>query len=735
MSKSNLREYVFNTKYSKYLPEKDRKETFDEAVDRLINMHREFFKELDIEDLLYKCSFAMKNKLILGSQRAMQYGGDPILKKHARLFNCSASHCDRPKVFQDAFWLLLCGCGVGLSVQAQHIAKLPNIKKPKGDVENWIIEDSIEGWADAVGGLLSTYFISDKPFNINSTLNFDYSRIRPKGAHLSSGAGCAPGPEPLKKSIETIRKLLNDITSGGEHKLKSIEAYDIMMHLSDAVLSGGVRRSAMLIMFSKNDDEMLKAKTGNWFVENPQRGRSNNSVHLLRNETTKQEFAKIVKSIKEFGEPGFIWTDNLENMYNPCVEAGLYPKLDGKSGFTFCNLSEINMSKVTSEEDLLRAAEAAAIIGTLQAAYTDFAYLGTTSEELARKEALLGVSMTGMMDTPDIAFSPELQRKAAKHVLRVNEQVADRIGINKSARTTCVKPSGSAACLLSTSSGIHPHHSKRYFRRAQANTSEEIVDIIKNSNPYCVEESVWSASKTDAVITFCIEANEKAMTKKDVPAVKLLELVKLTCNNWIESGRRHEVCVNDSVRHNVSNTISVKDNEWPEVEEFIYKNRDTLAGVSLLADGGDIDYPQAPFCEVLKANEIVEKYGVGSIMSSGLIVNGLRVFNTLWEACDYALGRGSLTDILSNERHPEVTKALKKLIEDRKEWILKAKKFANNYFGGDVLKMTRCLKRVHNCKLWEDIKRNQSPINFKKLKASAKIQGEVTCSGGSCELI
>ena len=744
MSIESLKNYVFTSKYSRYIPEKMRRETFEEAVERVIDMHRRHFaaKGIDVEDLLAVCEQAMKKRMVLGSQRAMQFGGDPILRKHARIYNCTTSYCDRPRFFQEALWLLLCGCGVGFSVQTHHIAKLPGIARPANTTATFVIPDTIEGWADALGALLSSYFVTRQPFPeySNATVQFDYSQIRPKGRPISSGMGRAPGPEPLRRSLEKIRGLLDKHLTEGHTRMRSVDAYDILMHASDAVLSGGVRRSATICLFSPDDELMATAKTGNWFTENPQRARSNNSAVLLRNQTTREQFSKLMKSVKEFGEPGFVWTDHLDMTFNPCGEIGLYPQIDGVSGFAFCNLCEINMGIVDSAEKFREACRAGAILGTLQADYTDFGYLGEVSTRIARREALLGISMTGMMEHPAVSFDPALQRDMAKYILTVNAEVAKRIGVNLAARATCVKPAGTTSSILGTSSGIHPHHAKRYFRRAQANEDELLVDFFGVQNPKAVEKSVWNPNGTDVVLTFCVEASPDSLTKRDVDAVELLRKVKLTKENWIDTGKRPELCAQPWLSHNVSNTISVKDGEWDGVEAFIFEHRHAFAGVSLLPDGGDLDYPQAPFCEVLTAAEIVEIYGVGALLASGLIVDGLHAFDdNLWAACDCALGRGENLETETPKIYPKrVFEAIEVVRVSKQDWVRRARKFAKNYFSNDVLKMTRCLKRVNACKHWEDLTRTYMPVDYTQLierQDNTTVTQTVACSGGKCELI
>ncbi len=744
MSTASLQDYVFTSKYSRYLPEKRRRETFDEAVDRVIDMHRRHFraKGIEIEDLLAVCASAMHNRLVLGSQRAMQFGGEPILRKHARIYNCTTSYCDRARFFQESLWLLLCGCGVGFSVQEHHVAKLPGIAQPVGAHAAFQIPDTIEGWADALGVLLSSYFTAGQPFPeyAGKMVDFDFSLIRPKGQPISSGMGRAPGPEPLRRSLDMIRALLDRQIAAGGDRLRTVDAYDIMMHASDAVLSGGVRRSATICLFSPGDDLMAKAKTGNWFFDNPQRARSNNSAILLRESTTREQFLSLMKSVREFGEPGFIWTDSLEMTFNPCVEIGLYPQIGGVSGFAFCNLCEINMGKIEDAATFRTACEAAAILGTLQADYTDFPYLGEISTRIARNESLLGVSMTGMMEHPDVAFDPGLQREMARFILDVNEKVAPRIGVNPCARATCVKPAGTTSCILGTSSGIHPHHAHRYLRRVQANEDELLVDFFRAQNPRAVEKSIWNPNGTDVVLTFCIQPSKDALTKQDVDAIELLRRVRLTKENWVDAGRALDRCARPWLSHNVSNTISVKDHEWAAVADYIYENRAAFAGISLLPDGGDLDYPQAPFCEVLTAEQIVETYGVGAIMSSGLIVDGMHAFDdNLWAACECALGRGESLDPEPPGKYPKrVCEAIEEVRLAKLDWARRARKFADNYFGGDALKMTRCLKRVDLCKQWEDLTRCYLPVDYTQLvenRDNTTVAQTIACAGGKCELI
>lgn len=721
MSIKAMQDYTYVSKYARYSREKSRRETWSEAVDRVMDMHLRRFPQLAKEIEFVR--EAAKQKRVLGSQRALQFGGKPIEDKHARMYNCISAYCDRIRFFQECFWLLLCGCGTGFSVQKHHVAKLPDFFPSVGQkgAKVFTVPDTIEGWADALGVLMATYMPHPEfPEWEGYKVEFDFSQIRPKGSPLASGVGKAPGHEPLQRSLQMIRFLLEDC-HGHRSRLRPIDAYDIIMHASDAVLSGGVRRSATLCIFSIDDDEMIKAKTGNWFIENPQRGRSNNSVLLIRNETPKEKFLEIMESVKEFGEPGFIWADDKESLYNPCVEIALYGYDEqGNSGWQACNLCEINGKKLKTREDFEIAAKAGAILGTIQASYTNFAYLGEVSKRIVEREALLGVSITGMMDNPDLIFDPAVQREMAQLVLDVNEEIAAKIGINKAARATCVKPAGTTSCILGTSSGIHPHHAKRYFRRIQGNALEAPLQFFKLANPLAVEKSVWSANGTDEIITFCVEVNS-GRTKNDLSALKLLDYVRSTQQNWVAAGKREEACVKPWLMHNVSNTINVRPEEWTDVAEYIFENRQFFAGISLLPQSGDLDYPQAPFTTVYTPKEIVSIYGDGSLMASGLIVHGLEAFdNNLWAACDAVLGLGAPI------KEDETTKL---------EFLRRANQFAKRYFKDDLRQMVYCLKCVHNWKLWCDLNREYRDVDYSQMYEAddaTTLQETIACAGGTC---
>lgn len=730
--------YTFVSKYARWDAGKLRRETWGESVDRVKQMmfdkyvggsiHQETTPPpvAEIARVIEQAYEGMRKKRVLGSQRALQFGGSPVFKHNARMYNCISSYVDRPKFFQECMYLLLCGCGTGFSVQRHHIAKLPKLVKEKSGTKKFVIEDSIEGWSDAVGVLVSSYFSKCNlfPEYTGKTVVFDYSKIRSAGSYLKSSGGKAPGPDPLRKALTSIKKTLDRAIKAGDRKLKPIDAYDIVMYGADAVISGGVRRSATICVFSPDDEEMAKAKTGSWFIDNPQRGRSNNSALLLRGETTEEEFSTLMQSVKEFGEPGFVWSDSTELIVNPCVEIGMWPvdEKTGKTGWQACNLSTINCAKVKTEEEFYEACEAAATIGTLQAGFSQFPYLGEVSERIISREALLGVSMTGVMEQHEICLDPKVQKKGAEIVRETNKRVAGLIGVNQAARTTCVKPEGTSSCILGTSSGIHPHHAKRYIRRVQANKMEPIYQYFREVNPRACEESVWSNNDTDDVVAFCVEVPDGAKIKNQLGAIDLLEYVKSTQCAWVESGKNPEQCTQPWLTHNVSNTINVMPQEWDEVTEYIYANRQHFCGISLLPIAGDKDYAQAPFTTVYLPSEQIHHYGDACMFVSGLIEIGISLFeDNLWAACDSLLGFGT-----------------KLKGKDKREYQNKCQKFADKYMDGDLKKLTYCMKDVYNWKEWLDIQREYKDVDYTQVleqQNNVNPVQELSCANGQCEVL
>lgn len=732
MAEVNTRKLMAEAKfyegYSRWDPVVDRYEDWDKAVDRVMNTHREKYQAVMTEELsalINKATSAYKKKLVLGAQRALQFGGEQVLRHQMRLYNCVSSYADRPAFFNEIFYILLCGAGAGFSVQKHHVAKLPQIRERTRRAKVYEVDDSIEGWADAVGVLLSSYFVGGGAFPDYEGFRvyFDTNKIRPKGAMISGGFK-APGPEPLRRSLDKIEYLLQGLILKGYTQLRPIDVYDIVMFIADAVLAGGVRRSATICLFSPDDLLMVKAKTGNWFEENPQRARSNNSAVIVRSEVTREQFADIMKSVREFGEPGFVFVESREHCFNPCVEIGMLPQINGVSGWQGCNLTEGNGAMCTSPETFYEMCEAAAIIGTLQAGYTDFKYLPDVTRQIFQREALLGVSITGWMNSPDVLFNPEMLKKGAKLVLDTNKKVAKLLGINPAARATCAKPAGNASVLLQTAAGFGAEHSPRYIRHVQMNKESEVARLIKAINPYMVEDSVWSANHTDYVISFPVIAPQKSIYKSEMHGVKYLEKVKLAQQNWVEYGTDESLCVDPTLRHNISNTVTVFANQWGEVEQYLFDNRKYFTGISFLSASGDKDFEQAPFTEVLTPQEMVDRYSLGALFVSGLVVDALKVFNTLWEATSVAV-------------NPENQSQEK--LDLRQDWIRRFYKFADNYFEGNVKTAEYCLKDAYLLHKWSKIQQNYSSIDFSTQLSAAKYtdidtMGAAACYNGACEI-
>jgi len=725
-----LSETKFYEGYSRYIDDEKRYETWDEAVDRVIDMHAANYKEKgnELAPFLDEAKLAYKEQRVLAAQRSLQFGGDQLLKHQMRMYNCTSSYADRPEFFGEVFYILLCGAGAGFSVQTHHIARLPQVQARTKQAKGFVVEDSIEGWASALDVLMASYFVGGGkyPEFEGRRVFFDLTQIRPKGAKISGGFK-APGPEGLRKSLDKIEHLLQTkvIDSKEPLDLSPINVYDITMHAADAVLSGGVRRSATICLFSPTDEEMMTAKTGNWFVDNPQRGRSNNSAVIVRDEAKKEEFAKLMESVKSFGEPGFVFVESTEHTTNPCVEIGMYPQIDGESGWQGCNLTEINGGMCKTEEDFYKACRAGAILGTVQAGYTDFKFLGPTSKKIFDREALLGVSITGWMNQPDILFNPKILEKGAKIVKEVNKEVAAIIGINPAARTTCVKPSGNASVLLQTASGIHAEHSPTYIRNVQMNKESEITQAIIKSNPYMVEESVWSASGTDVVVSFPIIPHKGSMMKDELLGVTHLDKVKLAQKHWVVAGTNEELCADKGIRHNVSNTILV--DNWAEVEQYVFKNRHSFSGISFLSLSGDKDYNQAPNTAVINAKQMVKEYDEAAIFASGLVVDALKAYPNLWDACSTAQGYGMDISLECAENAA------------RADWNRRFENFANNYLKRDVKRAEHCLKDAYLLHKWNKIQANLKPIEWntgltEKKYTDVDTIAAASCAGGACEI-
>tara|TARA_R100001377_G_scaffold84686_1_gene68819 strand:- start:1473 stop:3329 length:1857 start_codon:yes stop_codon:yes gene_type:complete len=583
ISNKILSDITVYMKYAKYMPEKERRETWHELVDRNKDMHIEKYPTLrkEITDA-YEYVY---DKKVLPSMRSLQFGGKPIEISPNRIYNCAYLPIDDYRAFGETMFLLLGGTGVGYSVQQHHINNLPEIRKPNLDrTRRFLIADSIEGWADAVKSLVKSYFQG------TSKLKFDFSDIRQKGARLVTSGGKAPGPQPLKECLIKVQGILDAKQDGDQ--LSPIEVHDMICHIADAVLAGGIRRAALISLFSADDEEMISCKTGNWWEINPQRGRANNSAALMRHKLTKGFFMDLWKRVElsGAGEPGIYLTNDKDWGTNPCCEIALRP-------FQFCNLCEVNASDIKSQEDFEDRVKAAAFIGTLQAGYTEFHYLRPIWQRTTEKDALIGVSMTGIGSGAVLGYD---MTKAAEVVKLENERVAKIIGINKSARTTTVKPAGTTSLALGTSSGIHAWHNDYYVRRIRVGKNEAIYTYLSTYHPELIEDEYFRPHDT-AVISIPQKAPEGAIMRTESP-FHLLDRIKKVHLEWVKPGHR-----TGNNTHNVSATVSLRDEEWDLAGEWMWDNRDHYNGLSVLPYNGGT-YVQAPFedCDKEKYTEMLE---------------------------------------------------------------------------------------------------------------------------------
>lgn len=1088
--------YIFISKYAQ--TKNGKKETWAESVDRVMAMHRDHAEfELGLqgdalESVIKRLSFSRDlylQQIILGSQRALQYGGPSMLRHHARSYNCSGSYINRLEFFQELMYLLLCGAGCGYSVQKVHTNQLPKVKGVDTSQQKvYVIPDSVEGWSYAVNERVKSHWMG------LPEVIFDYSQIRLKGSYISGGFK-APGPEPLKKCLDKMDSVLKKIRG---RKATPFELHRLACLIADAVISGGIRRSALLCQFDADDKEMLFCKTGNWFSEFPELARANNSAIILPS-TPKEVYEAIFDAIRQFGEPGVIFSKHPDVVYNPCcfvgdtvvavadgrngvtikelaeskesipiyyknkrgkvcieygrafctgekkvvkvvlsngsvinctpdhplqtvdgnyvaagesegvmlskffsskkrkyrtinsftngyarqyrmiwefhngekpegqeidhidnsvgdfisnlqllpledhlrktgdermgdnnpihkadkdrmseigraksflennsrysglsgedlieigrevirqgknltrkncqsinshfpagfsknrfggswslyvkyvlgeleyrdpvaptyvpketpsldylaepvyvvsvIDEGVieevydiemecpehnfaiitkgdsdygnsegvfvhncevsgYPQIDvdgqTRYGWFFCNLTEINGSKIKTPKEFYEACQAASILGTMQSSYTNFKVLTDTTKRIAERDALIGVGITGMCENPDILFDPSVQRNGATKVREMNEIMARELGINPAARCTVIKPSGNSSQLLGcTSSGIHFFPFRRFIRNIQANNTEQAFQVLKEMNPFMVKPSAYNPD-VESVVSFPVELGNQVLTSDESTAIDFLKLVKLTKENWVEEGtnRDHPFYKEHPdfswMRMNVSNTVTVRENEWNEVRDYVWENRDVFSGISFLPKGGDLLYPQAPYTSVLDETELAERYGAGAILAGGLIIDGLSVFDdNLWLACDVAMGRNNrhltltkndITDFISKHLTDDgrllvnvngvmisdvnaISSYLQSIVDKKVDWVRRFKKFANKYLGGDLNKTEYCLKHVSLFHRWQKL-RDIKPVNWEAVEWEERLVDISTtaaqgCAGGACEL-
>lgn len=569
-----LSDLTVYSKYAKFIPEKQRRETWEEICYRNRDMHIKKYPQLTAEILNVYNNFVIPKK-VLPSMRSMQFAGKPIEVSPNRVFNCAFAPADHYKIFSETMFLLLGGTGMGYSVQKKHVEEIGEIKKPNR-TRRFLVEDSIQGWADAVKVLMEAYF------NGKSLPVFDFSDIRPKGAELVTSGGKAPGAEPLKTCLFNLQRILDRKQPGD--KLSTLEVHDMICFIADAVLSGGIRRAALIALFDIDDEDMLTCKFGNWWEQNPQRGRANNSAVVMRHKVKKKDFLELWAKIKASGsgEPGLYLSNNADWGTNPCCEIALRP-------FQFCNLTEINASDIVDQADLEARAKAAAFLGTLQAGYTDFHYLRPVWQKTTEKDALVGVGMTGIASGAVLPLNLE---KAAQMVKDENARIASIIGINVAARTTCVKPSGTTSLVVGSSSGIHAWHSEHYIRNIRFGKNETIYKYLAANHPEIVQDEYFKP-KEQAVVGLPVKAPEGAIMRSET-ALELLERVKKFSSEWVKPGHRK----GDNT-HNVSATISVGEDEWEAVGEWMWKNRDVYNGLSVLPRS-EHSYKQPPFEECTK---------------------------------------------------------------------------------------------------------------------------------------
>jgi ribonucleoside-triphosphate reductase len=724
-------------------------ESWDDIVDRVMNMHREFITarvtrlygdgcepaKAEMYDLLNEVSEAAKAKRIFPSGRTLQFGGVDLLKHNARNFNCAGAFASSTDILYKSFYLLLCGCGVGLSIQKHHVALIPSLVEPsKVDVCHYTIPDSIEGWATALRVLFAQYFANnDAEFASfhGRHVVFDYSQIRPRGSKISTLLGSAPGPQPLMTAFNAVRSLLDSILKRGCNRLRPIDIFDIMGLVSECVLAGGVRRSAMLLLFSADDDEMAVSKIGDWWRTRPHRARANISALVLRKDLNDPTMSSVLEKCKQFGEPGVILADDTEMIVNPCAEISLYPvTTEGEHCFEFCNLVEINAAKCDTPDSFVEAARLAAILGTCQALYTDIPFLGEATRQVIERSRLVGVSITGVMENAKIALDPATLERGAAMVRETNDHVAALLKINPAHRLTTIKPSGTASVVLGLSGcGIHPSHAERYIRHVRCKIDDPVASHFIKARPNAVNR----LGDNEIVLAFPVEC-VNSRTKESTSAIELLAAAKLVQKHWVLAGHVAErQPAGFLATNNVSLTVNIKSDEWESVGEYIVTHKSEFTGVSFLGTSGDVDYEHAPFVAVWSEQRLIAEFGVAMLYAGRVIVKLKDAFaGSLFTACAAAAAEESKDSCWE-------------LSAIQQEAMEKFTSFVNKHFWRDTSKAIMCLKRVDSNLTFRQIQvddETMGPLDWATLRVDvsrhsafqAKSRAAISCSGGSCVL-
>ena len=589
-----LSDLIVYGKYARWWGELGRRETYEEVIARDYQMLQDQLDRLPLANgnrdvvnhELRKAFKRVARRRILPAMRSLQFAGKPIFRDPNRAYNCGFMHARRPAFFKELMFLLLGGSGIGYSVQWHHIAQLPAVQQP-GPPRRYIVQDSVIGWSDAVDAIAKAFFYG-APFP-----EFDYSEIRPAGSVLVTSGGRAPGPGKLARALDRVTEVFWRALD--DRELRPIDVHDIACHIAECVVSGGIRRSAMIALFSPHDRAMLTSKTGDWWKEgqNPQRAMANNSAVLLRNDDRDEVlFNEIFNTMAASGsgEPGFFWTNDRELGTNPCAEISL-------RDMQFCNLTTINVSDVEDQEDLDWRAWSAAVIGTVQATFTDFHYLDPGWQRTTERDRLLGVSMTGIATGRVLELD---MIRAADKAKSANALLSQLLGISPAARVTTVKPEGTASLVLNASSGIHAWHAPFYIRRMRFHKTEPVAQYLLSKLPYRQEHVPGSAfpledlvgDDAQVVLSVPLRAPEGALTRNDESALALLDRVAHVTRDWIQPGYR-----SGSNQNNVSTTVSVRPEEWDQVRQWLWRNRHLYSGMAVLPYNGGT-YTQAPFEEI-----------------------------------------------------------------------------------------------------------------------------------------